>query len=343
LDDLLTFISDTHIGPNKYFGLDIIVEAFKVAIDYASETEFKTLIHCGDLFEKRMVGPQDLDAFAEIYRYARQSDVDLIVIDGNHGRDKSGSSVIGHYSVLSPGGLDVIVSEPEVKMIGYAAVLFCPFGVNILDSLDLLDGIESVIKVLVAHSDVVGCDYGNAISSTGLSKEDILRVLEVCDAVVLGHVHKPQQLYELPNVAFVGAPCQFNFGSAFQERGFLQLDMDTCELKFKEWTKGPKFMKFESLSEITDDALENAFVKSTIAVGEDVEETKERLLDLGANKKWLSVVEERIVTAVKRKSNMTIRDDPEKLALKFLDMKNVDGERRKQLMRVHKELQADMV
>lgn len=335
----IVFISDTHIGPNRYFGYDVIESAFQDAIDLAKQTNSMTLVHCGDLFDKRVVTSADLDCFARVYEYLVNVGVKMIVVEGNHGKDRTGSSVVRHYKSYVDPEVFVSYSSPQVIELQGASLLLCPFGHNMTEAVpDLVD--EAMTSpVLVGHCDVVGADYGEATSKMGLTPSEMIEIMGQVEAIVLGHIHKPQHLGGVLQAAFVGAPCQFNFRACGQTRGFAKLNLDSFELVHVPWDGGPTFTKINPNDDISTVEVDGAFIKAIRHVGSDIDDCKDKLLARGANPKWLSVVEERIVLPVVRKTTMRPNDPVATIAEKYLDMRGVIGKDRDRLINVHRSIE----
>jgi DNA repair exonuclease SbcCD nuclease subunit len=64
------------------------------------------------------------------------------------------------------------------------------------------------------------------------------------DQVFLGHYHKPQLL--APNVRYLGATHQHNWGDSGQERGYSIWDTDTNEVEFFPIKSAPKFVWWDA-------------------------------------------------------------------------------------------------
>lgn len=329
MDDRLVFISDTHIGRNRYFGREKIVEAFQIAIDDAATTDNMLLIHCGDLFDSSALRSADLDAFAEVYEYLGEKDVQMHVVGGNHGRDSSGSSVVHHYGKVADERVVLHLDKISSWKHGTTVITFLPYGVSYEEQPH-----SGQQHILVGHGDIHGASYNqDMLSTSGMTLGELRAIIGCYDAVAFGHIHMPQKLLNLDNAVIVGAPLQFNFNSCGQSRGYAVLDLDSMVFEHCWIEGGPVFIKANKIC----DAPEGAFVRIVLPRDTDVHESnvREAMLAKGANEEHLSVsVESEEVKAMKR-SDITASDSMKAMAVKYLDYLGMKGVQRAHLMRTH--------
>ena len=78
--------------------------------------------------------------------------------------------------------------------------------------------------VLMAHYTVPGCNMESGQTSFFTNFEPVIPretlMAAKYEAVLLGHIHRPQMLEGLHNVFYVGAVNEFNFNDENQDRGF---------------------------------------------------------------------------------------------------------------------------
>lgn len=103
-------------------------------------------------------------------------------------------------------------------------------------------------KVLISHLGVVeGAMDGGYRSRNELPLENLCP--GKWDLVLLGHYHRRQQL--APNVWYIGAPIQQDFGDEGNEDGFMVLDTDTLELEAVPIVS-ERFVTVKSMGEVGD-------------------------------------------------------------------------------------------
>lgn len=349
--DYLTFISDTHLGVNRYFGLDIAVEAFKHVIDVAAESECKTLIHGGDFFNNANVGPEEMDSAATILSYLHFKKVKLRVNTGNHDVDEKWRSMVGHlakYNIFKNllDEIEVAVREPVESWLGGFAsqdvqVVLLPYRGSLEAALAI--GARRGYKkgILVAHADVQGARYDSGhISGSGWAKAQLDEIMRRFDLLIMGHIHLPQEFYG-GRAMYIGAPLQFNFGAVEQMRGYLTLDLRDFKVTRYPLVGG----KWPLFLDLPYDELGSAPAGAFVRVQADSSVPSDAHI-IGAAKSlgiaYCKVEREEEVHKVVRRTSINLDDDPGAMASKFLDTLNLDEEERNEMLRIHEEVAAQV-
>lgn len=115
-------------------------------------------------------------------------------------------------------------------------------------------------KICLAHLGISGAKPG---SNFVLVSGDILTTVPFTkagfDYTFLGHYHRPQEL--TPNMRYIGATHQHNWGDVGQERGYLIYDTESNEAKFWNIISAPRFIKITESTQQCD--VENNFIRIT--------------------------------------------------------------------------------
>jgi DNA repair exonuclease SbcCD nuclease subunit len=142
-------------------------------------------------------------------------------------------------------------------------------------------------SICLAHLGISGAKVG---SNFVLVTEDNPTVLPFTnvgfDQIFLGHYHQPQTL--APNMRYIGATHQHNWGDVGQNRGYLIYDTDTNEVEHLDFTSAPRFIKIEHGETYDSYTVGNNFVRYMCDKPLDPTEwksTKDNILKLGA--RWV--------------------------------------------------------
>jgi DNA repair protein SbcD/Mre11 len=260
-------IGDLHAGAHLGYGrtpqerLDDQEQTLNRCVDLAIEHDVDAVLLAGDLWDARKPTPAALMAVVRPLRRLRaELGCDILAIPGNHDVEAAGSA-------LALDLLEDIVDvhrEPGIWQTRGCSVVTLPWapGVNRLvaardggdrdETHDL--GAQLLLRtaadlraqvdgpaVLLLHWSISG-----ASTPTGILTDEFSEVvLDVdaldslgFDAVVAGHIHKPQTLYGGPHsersAFYVGSPAPVDFGEAESDHGcyLLEVDEEAARLQF---------------------------------------------------------------------------------------------------------------
>jgi DNA repair exonuclease SbcCD nuclease subunit len=104
--------------------------------------------------------------------------------------------------------------------------------------------VHSAGSICLAHVGISGAKVGsNFVMITEDNPTTIPFTRAGFNQIFLGHYHQPQML--APNMRYIGATHQHNWGDVGQDRGFLIYDTDTDTVEPVEIESAPKFVKIE--------------------------------------------------------------------------------------------------
>lgn len=250
----------------------------------------------GDLFHvRRIINVQSFNLVFEMMATLKIGKP-LGLLVGNHDQVDRGGSI---HSIHTFKSMTTVMDEigwyrfPVKNGHGYLLVLAVPYRA---ERHVLVDGIKKALskgnaplergpRVLLGHIGVSGALAG---SNFVLTDKELLEVSDLFpeefDQVFLGHYHEPQQL--APNVRYVGAAMQHNWGDAGQDRGCFIWDTDSRTVEFHPLSS-PQFIKIGSVglpAALTAGGLKGHFVRVVWPAGErpsDEDQIKTEMLQQG--------------------------------------------------------------
>lgn len=221
------------------------------------------VIIAGDIFNQaeiqaRRASEEELLAADTIIKLSESAD-DVIVLRGTPNHDGSGQFDV-LKGILAPHKHIHVVTEPTVIETRAADVACIPGfdkqefrakfpGLNAEEeNIQWTQEIGSIVmglkalcsrhpSILTAHYTVPGCNMESGQTSFFSNFEPVIprEVLQAADfdAVMLGHIHRPQQINGLRSVYYSGSIEQLNFNDEGQDRGYYVHYFD----EFKDRTK----------------------------------------------------------------------------------------------------------
>ncbi|MCD8011600.1 MAG: AAA family ATPase [Lachnospiraceae bacterium] len=279
--------ADWHLGPQKgpvQDGVNLryqdTVGCLFYMLDVARREKPELVCISGDIFHQEQVGPnrfsdEALTAAGIIEELSKCANT-VIVMRGTPNHDGSGifavlEGLLKHLPNV------VVVTTPQVIQTKYADVACIP-GFNKQDFRAKFPGLsadEENIKwteyisnlvmalrascektaILMAHYTVPGCNMESGQTSFFANFEPVIprEALQAADydAVLLGHVHRPQELQGLKEVYYAGAINAMNFNDEGQERGFWIHSFGDGRLPVSDFYETPyrKFLTLKWTSE----------------------------------------------------------------------------------------------
>lgn len=244
------------------------IECLQEMIDVAERERPDLVVISGDIFHQEQVGPvrfsqEVLDASAIIEELAKTAE-DVIVMRGTPNHDGSGQfdvlkqilcgSDFNNIQVVDyPCVIPLLGANTDVAVLpGFDKQAFrakCP-GLSADQENDVWTGfIKDIVvglraqctagtTILMAHYTVPGCNTESGQTSCYANFEPVLPREAILstgfDWTLLGHIHRPQKLENLPNTFYAGAINALNFNDEGQERGFWIHDTASGESTFHE-------------------------------------------------------------------------------------------------------------
>jgi len=262
--------------------IKVIAESNKVGL----------ILFGGDLFHvRRVINVQTFNlVFEAIARLKLIRGIQIGLLVGNHDQsDRSG----GVHSIYAFGSMVEVMDR-----VGWQAFVVGQEQLNILavlyftnkqTTLELIKNAGITTGngpvAMLGHFGVSGALVGSnfvMIDKELMELEDLHS--DNFNQVFLGHYHETQQL--APNVRYIGAPIQHNWGDSGQDRGCLLWDTNTNKVNFIP-LRYPHFvrMNLDELEHLPNLKVKGDFIRVVCPAGcrpKQEEELKEQMLNLGA-------------------------------------------------------------
>jgi DNA repair exonuclease SbcCD nuclease subunit len=228
----IALINDTHFGArgDSQIFFDYFMKFFdKVFFPYIKENNINTIIHAGDLMDRRkfvnfnilnQVRTQFMDVITN-------EDISLHCILGNHDVYYRNTNMVNSIRELFNNDLK-LYEQPEVVNFDGLDIALLPW-VNKENQNESIDFIKNAAApILIGHLELHGYDVMRGVRFDGGMDANILDRYE---KVLSGHFHCRQ---ESGNVYYMGTQYQITFADLNETKGFHVLDTETREIEFIE-------------------------------------------------------------------------------------------------------------
>lgn len=250
----ILFLSDTQLGAGSQLAHDRLADQELIltqAIQLAVERNADTVVHCGDVYEHRHPSEEARMVFKRFAARVRDEGLRLIVVAGNHDLRSADtpSSVDVHDGFtfarrdtvidLGDASLACLPWTPAARVVA-ATELGERETVNERMSQYLLGAAADLRSrcpddkpaILALHWWIEEASTATGLHSS-LIDEPKIPLTDLAaggfDAVIAGHVHRPQILHVDPPVLYVGPTAVCNFGEEAVEHGVWILDTDDAD------------------------------------------------------------------------------------------------------------------
>jgi DNA repair exonuclease SbcCD nuclease subunit len=270
-------ISDNHCGERTAFAKPVMggardgmnsrlvssLEAIEMFTMFLVNSGIKHSIFGGDLFNDiRSTSVSTVDPVKETVLGHASRVESMVLLQGNHGR--ADWDMVRHLDNIFDKYEDrgiTVAGDPMTRMYGKTLFHFVPY---IHDRALLEDALKAAGEaagkykgknVMVTHNGFQGVQLRDEGYNPDLFYKVPKKLFADFDLVLLGHIHKHQ---ELPiagaDVVVIGSPQQFTFWDMGDDRGFLILDYETLEWEHRKLTL-PEFKVVEIRSQEDIDAI----------------------------------------------------------------------------------------
>jgi DNA repair exonuclease SbcCD nuclease subunit len=229
---LIAVINDTHFGARQDSeALLHIQEKFyqNVFFKTLKENNIKTLLHLGDLFDRR----KNIN-FVTLHRtkkmfldVLRDMDIQMHIVPGNHDTFYRTTNEINSLDLLLKeyDNINIYWNYPKKLTFGSSKILLCPWLTNDNQLHSLKEISETDADILAGHFTFKGFEVSRGSFSTyGLEMENFSKF----DMIWSGHFHIPSKK---GNVEYLGAPYEMDWGDHNGVRGFHIFDTESREIE----------------------------------------------------------------------------------------------------------------
>ena len=231
----IALITDTHFGArnDSQIFTDHFMKFYNdIFFPYLEENDIKTLIHLGDLVDRRKyINYVTLNSIRRdsIFRLGDMG-VDTHIIIGNHDtyyKNTNRINAVQELFTTSEGKYEPwIYDEPVIKTFDGLDIFFVPWicPENVQKTMKMLT--DTTAQILMGHLEVTGYSmYNGLVCEHGLNK----KVFNKFDMVLSGHFHYKNGD---GHIQYLGTPYELMWSDADDIKGFYIFDTDTRELEF---------------------------------------------------------------------------------------------------------------
>jgi DNA repair exonuclease SbcCD nuclease subunit len=231
----IALITDTHFGARN--DSQIFTDHFmkfydKVFFPYLEENDIKTLIHLGDLVDRRKyINYVTLNTVRRDFIFKLgDMGIDTHIIIGNHDTYYKNTNKINAvqelFTTLEGEQEPWIYEEPIVKNFDGLDILFVPWicPENAEKTMEMLN--TTTAQVLMGHLEVTGYSmYRGLVCDHGLNKKTFNKF----DMVLSGHFHYKNGD---GHIQYLGTPYELMWSDVDDPKGFYVFDTDTRDMNF---------------------------------------------------------------------------------------------------------------
>lgn len=251
-EPIALYLTDTHLSRKTF---DINKSIYAQAYDLCVELGVKTVIHGGDIFDSRKSQLQDNLTFVrEMLNRAQSKELDVYMLPGNHDKTdyESKDSFLDpfeHHPALTLYREAGKFSVPNVPDIVFHMVPYFEEGEVYSEHLSECEIEEGKKNILVTHIAVSGVRNNDG---TIVDNDIGSKMFDKFDEVIVGHYHDPSFIE--PNISYVGAAYQHNFGET-DEKGFIVFYDDGSAEPYN--SEFPKYKKITiDVAQVTEKELD---------------------------------------------------------------------------------------
>ena len=237
---IFILINDIHIDKQKG---ELVKDIFRQVFEIAKSKKIYTIIIGGDVFTNRSGQPLDcLSAFQDIVSEARDRNIDIIAIPGNH--DKTDPDDNRSYLDIYRGNNNLTVKDrASLVTFNDCCVALIPyFGEEkwLQELKDITEKIDKSIKtssrILITHIGFDGVKNNDGSEVCSILKSDSVTCF---DKVLVGHYHDASKVGK--NIYYTGSAYQNNYGEGIIDKGctivYNDATTEHVDLKFPKYIK----------------------------------------------------------------------------------------------------------
>lgn len=235
--------ADSHVGVTTYGRIDPetnlntrvlnVLQSLDDMINYAISKRIKVIVFAGDAYHRSLPSPTLISEFNKRIRRAVDNGIKVLLLTGNHDVDKieTKQSPLGAFDDLKVENVYHSRFHKEVNLeIDGETVKFV-----FLPTYHTKEDIENIVDNTTYDGNPIvyifhGTYQGAMLNEWNIAEKETYIDPSVFDkegvaAVVSGHLHKHQTLYNSPFVFYCGSLQRVDFSEEQQSKGFVVLDV----------------------------------------------------------------------------------------------------------------------
>lgn len=243
--------ADFHLGVSSYSRVDPTtnlntrvlkaLESLDEMIDYTIKRKIKVVIAAGDMYKNSSILPNIQAEFNKRMRRLVDNNITLLINDGNHDVDRidTKKSPLSVYDDLKVPNVIQTRFHKEVELTVDGETVKFVFLPTYHTEQEIREIVENTVYdgkpiVFIFH----GTLYGANLNDWNVAEKETYVKPEVFDkegvaAVVMGHLHKHQILYNAPLTFYCGSLQRVDFSEEKQEKGFVVLNTSKEYVTYK--------------------------------------------------------------------------------------------------------------
>lgn len=281
--------------------------------EYCLTNKISTFVIGGDILHGKSI----IYAVAQdilLNFFDKYSNLQFIVIDGNHDLSGRGSDVVSALLPLKKVDNVLWVPFNETYYDQENDILYVPYSKDVVEKI-----VSNKAKILISH---VGLNEG--VLNSGISVVSSLSVKDLIgkyQLVLLGHYHKPQEITDTDiSIYYVGSPIQLDWGEKNDEKRFLIVDTETLQIESVPTTQYKHYVELEITQNTKDEILRKA--SELRKDGHNVKVVMREKVELDTNIEGVNIVDktEKDITNRGITSSMSEKDKLKR----YLEIKEID-------------------
>ena len=228
----ICLLNDTHFGArgDSQLFLDYFMKFFdEVLFPYLKENDIKTIIHAGDLMDRRKFVNFSIlkQVRTKIMDRIKEEGIEFHCIIGNHDIYYRNTNEVNSVRELFSDDI-IIYEKPSVVNFDGLDLAFLPWinKTNYDDSIKFIETASA--PILIGHLELAGYDVLRGVTYQGERGMDP-SIFSRYEKVLSGHFHCKQ---DKDNVYYLGTQYQITFADLDDPKGFHVLDTQTREVEF---------------------------------------------------------------------------------------------------------------
>jgi len=283
----LAVISDLHLtnslpytNPGDSFRKDRLEEYLSFFFQKIEEQTVDFLIIPGDLCHRTVLDSDDVDLLLYVVNKIIETGIRTVILLGNHDLDQN-KSILSFLNRTSKKYRNIMYYDGSsyakyvFDNITFDTINFCSHSEFTKRTKFLLRN-DSEFSVLVLHIGVKGTLHGTTKSIIGVKKEDIERLSEFYDLIILGHHHKFQWVTD--KCFYAGAAQQTRIDERNTVPGGLIVSLPGLKIKKIVNSFSPRFKLVEDYKIIPKE-IEGSIVKPIVDTDSVSEEDNLKFLE----------------------------------------------------------------
>jgi len=227
----VAILADTHFGArNDSQNFDSFFKKFyeNTFFPFMEENKIKTLIHLGDVFDRRKYINFNTLKSAKKYFFEplQELEIDMKIIIGNHDTYYKNTNEVNSLDLLLRQYPNIeILEKPIIQEIDNQSCSFVPWICS--DNYDeCMEVLKQSTRYCFGHFEIEGFYMFRGVKNDHGLNRNLLKDYEM---VLTGHFHHRNTD---DNIYYLGSPYGFTWNDFDDPRGFHVLDLQTSEISF---------------------------------------------------------------------------------------------------------------